>query len=162
MKKFLFSVGAIMCVALLSVCMSSCDNENEPLNAIYTVNTDMTNEVNKITSLDGNTETKANYNSLRAEFMEMVKTETWSVDINKKNQDEVLKREDQNAKKKFDEMVAKVNAFKAKLDNLDKTLVKNQFDWDFNAVITCVRGEYTGNTTLDTKTIAIHYDGMTD
>lgn len=162
MKKFLFTVGAIMCVALLSVCMSSCDEEKEPLSAIYTVSTAMTNEQKKITSVDGNTEAKANYEALYAEFQQLVRTDTWTVDINKKNQDEVLKREDQNAKKKFDDMVAKVNAFKAKLDKLDKTLVKNQFDWDFDAVVTSVRGELKGNTILDTKTIAIHYDGMTD
>ena len=160
MKKFLFTVGAIMCVALLSVCMSSCDEENEPLNAIYTVSTAMTNEQKKITSVDGNTEAKANYEALYAEFQQLVKTDTWNVDINKKNQDEVLKREYQNAKKFFDDMVAKVNAFKAKLDKLDKTLVKNQFNWDFNVEMSCSRSGLNIDKNIDAKTITIHYKGM--
>lgn len=159
MKKFLFTVGAIMCVALLSVCMSSCDEEKEPLNAIYTVSTAMTNEQKKITSVDGNTEAKANYEALYAEFQQLAKTDTWTVDINKKNQDEVLKREDQNAKKKFDEMIAKVNAFKVKLDNLDKTQPKNQFNWYFNADLTCKRSGYNIDNTIATQKIVINYGG---
>ena len=159
MKKFLFTVGAIMCVALLSVCMSSCDEENEPLNAIYTVSTAMTNEQKKITSVDGNTEAKANYEALYAEFQQLVKTDTWNVDINKKNQDEVLKREDQNAKKKFDDMVAKVNAFKAKLDNLDKTQPKNQFNWNFSADVTTKRSGYNIDKTIATQKVTINYGG---
>ena len=61
MKKFLFTVGAIMCVALLSVCLSSCDEEKEPLAAIYTINSSRSNEVTKFADDPGAVaEAKAN------------------------------------------------------------------------------------------------------
>ena len=57
-------------------------------------------------------------------------------------------------------MVTKVNAFKTKLDNLDKTLVKNQFNWDFNVEMSCSRSGLNIDKNIDAKTITIHYKGM--
>ena len=161
MKKFLFTVGAIMCVAMLSVCFSSCDEEKEPLAAIYTINSSRSNEVTKFADDPGAVaEAKANYDALVAELQKTLPSENWTVDINKKNQDEVLKREDENAKKKFDEAVAKINAFKTKLDNLDKTQAKNQFDWDFVVTVTCTCTSLNFDKTIATQAITFHYDGL--
>ena len=161
MKKFLFMVGAIMCVTLLSVCLSSCDEEKEPLAAIYTINSSRDNEVTKFADdPEAVAEAKANYQALVAELQKTLPSENWTVSINNKNQDEVLKREDENAKKKFDEAIAKINAFKTKLDNLDKTQAKNQFDWDFVVNVTCTCTSLNFDKTIATQAITFHYDGL--
>ena len=164
MKKFLFAVSAIMCVALLSVCFSSCtDKEDEPLAALYTVGGSPTNDVKKMA---GDPETvqaaTANYEALRAELITILKTETWSASLNNKTKDEVLKREDATAKQKFDEMVTKVNAFKTKVENLDKTQAKNQFNWDVTVEMACSRAGLNIDKVIDTKTVTIHYVGLSN
>ena len=112
MKKFLFAVGTIVCVALLSVCFSSCgDNDDEPLAALYSVGGNTTNEATTITADQSETpQIEANIEALRAELKAIIKNDSWSASLNNKTKDEVLKREDEIAKKKFDEMVTKVNA----------------------------------------------------
>ena len=163
MKKFLSTAAAIMCIAFLSVCLSSCDEEKEPLAAIYTIASSMDNESAKLsTDETAGAEVKANYNTLREEVRKLLAGESWTVDINKKNQDEVLKREDENAKKKFDEAVAKLNAFKTKLEKLDKTQAKNQFDWDFTVTVKCTSTSLNFDKTIAKETITFHYDGLND
>ena len=162
MKKFLFTVGPIVCVALLSVCFSSCgDKDDEPLAALYSVGGNTTNEATTITADQSETpQIEANIEALRAELKAIIKNDSWSASLNNKTKDEVLKREDEIAKKKFDEMVTKVNAFKTKLENLDKALVKNQFNWDFNVEMSCSRSGLNIDKNIDAKTITIHYKGM--
>ena len=54
-------------------------------------------------------------------------------------------------------MIAKVNAFKVKLDNLDKTQAKNQFNWDFNADMTCKRAGLNIDKSIATQKVIINY-----
>ena len=56
-------------------------------------------------------------------------------------------------------MMAKINAFKAKLASLDKTQPKNQFNWNYSADVTCKRTGLNLNSTIATQTISFNYGG---
>jgi hypothetical protein len=114
MKKFLFTAAAIMCAVLMTVNLTSCGKEdNEPLGAIYSIECKINSETHSlVASPDAMAQAEANYQALQSELSSILNVDPWTVDFNKNNQNEVLNREDQNAKKKFDEMIAKVNAFK--------------------------------------------------
>ena len=161
MKKFLFAAAAIMCAVLLSVNLTSCGKEDkEPIAAIYSIECNIDNETHSVAAKpDEMAQAEANYQALHSELINILNVESWTVDFNNKNQNEVLNREDENAKKKFDDMIAKVNAFKVKLDNLDKTQAKNQFNWDFNADVTCKRAGLNIDKSIATETVTIHYTG---
>ena len=161
MKKFFFAVAAIMCAVLLSVNLTSCGKEdNEPIAAIYSIECNIDNETHSVAAKpEDMAQAEANYQALHSELINILNVESWTVDFNNKNQNEVLNREDENAKKKFDDMIAKVNAFKVKLDNLDKTQAKNQFNWDFNADVTCKRAGLNIDKSIATQKVAIHYNG---
>ena len=159
MKKFLFAAAAIVCVALLSVNLTSCGKEdNEPIAAIYSIECNIDNETHSVAAKpEDMAQAEANYQALHSELINILNVESWTVDFNKNNQNEVLNREDENAKKKFDDMIAKVNAFKVKLDNLDKTQAKNQFNWDFNADMTCKRAGLNIDKSIATQKVIINY-----
>ncbi len=161
MKKFFFTAAAIMCVVLLSVYLTSCGKEdNEPIAAIYSIECNIDNETHSVAAKpEDMAQAEANYQALHSELINILNVESWTVDFNKNNQNEVLNREDENAKKKFDDMIAKVNAFKVKLDNLDKTQAKNQFNWDFKADVTCKRAGLNIDKSIATQKVAIHYTG---
>lgn len=161
MKKFFFTAAAIMCAVLLSVNLTSCGKEDkEPIAAIYSIECNIDNETHSVAAKpDEMAQAEANYQALHSELINILNVESWTVDFNKNNQNEVLNREDENAKKKFDDMIAKVNAFKVKLDNLDKTQAKNQFNWDFKADVTCKRAGLNIDKSIATQKVAIHYTG---
>ncbi len=161
MKKFFFTAAAIVCAVLMTVNLTSCGKEdNEPLGAIYSIESKINEETHSASANpDAMAQADATYQALHSEFMSILAIDPWTVNFNKNNQNEVLNREDQNAKKKFDEMIAKVNAFKVKLDNLDKTQPKNQFNWYFNADVTCKRSGYNIDNTISTQKIVINYGG---
>ena len=161
MKKFLFTAAAIVCAVLMTVNLTSCGKEdNEPLGAIYSIECKVNEETHSASANpDDMAQAEATYQALHSEFMSILAIEPWTVNFDKNNQNEVLNREDQNAKKKFDEMMAKVNAFKAKLDNLDKTQPKNQFNWNFSADVTTKRSGYNIDKTIATQKVTINYGG---
>ena len=161
MKKFLFTAAAIVCAVLLSVNLTSCGKEDkEPINAIYSIECKINSETHSIVaSPDAMAQAEANYQALQSELSSILNVDPWTVDFNKNKQNEVLNREDQNAKKKFDEMMAKINAFKAKLASLDKTQPKNQFNWNYSADVTCKRTGLNLNSTIATQTISFNYGG---
>lgn len=161
MKKFLFTAAAIVCAVLVTVNLTSCGKEdNEPIGAIYSIESKINEETHSASANpDAMAQAEANYQALHSELINILSVDSWTVNFNKNNQNEVLKREDENAKKKFDEMIAKVNAFKVKLDNLDKTQPKNQFNWNFNADVTCIRTGLNINNSIATQKIIINYGG---
>ena len=161
MKKFLFAAAAIVCLALLSVNLTSCGKEDkEPVSAIYGFECKVNSETHSITANpEAAAQAEANYQALRNELSSILNVDSWTVNFNSKNQNEVLNREDENAKKKFDEMMAKINAFKAKLASLDKTQPKNQFNWNYSADVTCKRTGLNLNSTIATQTISFNYGG---
>ena len=161
MKIFLFAAAAIVCLALLSVNLASCGKEDkEPVSAIYGFECKVNSETHSITANpEAAAQAEANYQALRNELSSILNVDSWTVNFNSKNQNEVLNREDENAKKKFDDMMAKVNAFKVKLDNLDKTQAKNQFNWDYNADMTCKRVGLNIDKSIATQKVIINYTG---
>ncbi len=161
MKKFFFTAAAIMCAVLLSVNLTSCGKEdNEPIAAIYSIECNIDNETHSVAAKpEDMAQAEANYQALHSELINILNVESWTVDFNKNNQNEALNREDQNAKKKFDDVIAKVNAFKTKLNSLDKTQAKNQFNWDFKADVTCKRAGLNIDKSIATETVTIHYTG---
>ena len=159
MKKFLFTVGAIMCVALASVCLASCGDDKEPdMQATYSYGGAYDEEVTYFSQLAGETGARDTYNALRAEFGEILAGGEWTVKYTKGDQDEVFKREDEVAKKKLTELETKINAFKSKLEKLDQNDPKNQFYWRATLVLTCRRVSLSGEKIIDTKTTTFKYD----
>jgi hypothetical protein len=159
MKKVLFTVGAIMCLALVSVCLVSCGDDKEPdMEANYSASGDYDEEVTYFSQLASETGTRDTYNALRAELGTILSGSQWTVKYTKGNQDEVFKREDDAAKKKLTELENKVNAFKSKLEKLDKNDPKNQFYWSATLVMTCRRVSLSGEKIIETKTTTFKYD----
>ena len=161
MKKFLFTAAAIVCAVLMTVNLTSCGKEdNEPISAIYSTECKINEETHSVSANpEAMAQADANYQALKSELTNILSIDSWTVNFNNNNRNEVLNREDQNAKKKFDEMMAKVNAFKAKLDNLDKTQPKNQFNWNFSADVTTKRSGYNIDKTIATQKVTINYGG---
>ena len=165
MKKFLFTAAAIVCAVLLSVNLTSCgDDKDEPDMTIeYISGASTENEYTHFSYLDGSEAlTKGTYEALHKELEAIIAYQQWSVKCNKSNQDEVLKREDEAARKKYAEMEAKVMAFKAKIDNLDKTQDKNKFDFSMDVKMSLQCNMPNGLKTLESRTINIKYKGIAD
>ena len=161
MKKFLFAAAAIVCALLLSVNLTSCgDDKSEPDMTIqYYVGGSTDNDYSYFPHETDKAAAQAVYEGLLKELKTIITGQEWSVKYNNSNRDEVIKREDEAAKKKYSEMETKLMAFKNKVDNLDKTQGKNKFAFGIEVTIACKHTLPTGTTTLESRTISIKYNG---
>ena len=108
---------------------------------------------------EGDELTRKTYDELYNELKSILVLETWEVKYKKSNQDEVIKREDEVLKKKYADMEAKLMAFKAKVDKLDKTQDKYKFDFSMDVNIWCQREVNNLLTTLEQRKIQIKHKG---
>lgn len=164
MKKFFFTAAAILCALLLSVNLTSCgDDKDEPdMIARYNYGGGMENVQASFSYAEGDELTRKTYEELYNELKSILVLETWEVKYKKSNQDEVIKREDEVLKKKYADMEAKLMAFKAKVDKLDKTQDKYKFDFSMDVNIWCQREVNNLLTTLEQRKIQIKHKGTAD
>lgn len=163
MKKFFFTAAAIVCAVLLSVSLTSCGNDDDSdlqMTTMYHYGGTTQNEYTYFSHAESGDITKSTYEALYKELKTILAGEEWNVKYTKSNQDEVLKREDENARKKYATMESKVMDFKKKIDNLDKTLDKNKFDFSLEVVMSCKCELPTGTKTLESRMISIKYQGI--
>lgn len=164
MKKFLFTAAAILCAVLLSVNLSSCSEKNDEPDvlAFYYYGGSTDNDYKHFRYAEGDELCQKTYDELIKELKSILVGDDWKVTFKKDEQDAVLKREDEAAKKKYAEMETKLMAFKDKIDKLDKTQDKYKFDFSIDVNIRCVREINSVASTLESRTIRIKYVGIVD